>query len=69
MRREACEARETRGMARDHFGEAIVRDLCQVRGGVGIEHLHAGGREQQELNIDAVVVHVSQALLLEVEQH
>ena len=33
-----------------------------------VEHLHAGGGEQQPLDIYAVVVHVAQPLLFEVEE-
>ena len=55
-------------MTGDDIGETVVGQCRQLAGRVRIEHLHARRREGQQLHVDAVLIHVAQARMLDVEQ-
>ena len=66
--REAREPREAGRMAADDFGEPVVGERCELAGRVGIEHLHPRGSQGQNLHVHPELVHLPQALALEVQQ-
>ena len=57
LRGKARQAREAGRMATDHFGEPVIGNDRQVKCAVGIEHLHSGGGQRQQVHRHAVRIH------------
>lgn len=49
-------------------GQSIVCDHGERRAGIGVEHLYARRSQRQQLDINAMAIHVLESLCLEIEQ-
>jgi hypothetical protein len=61
LRRDSCEARVARRVRRDRGRELVVDGACQRDARRRVEDLHSGGRQRQDLEVDARRVHVADA--------
>ncbi len=61
VRREAGEAGEARRIFLAESGEDVVGEDRQLHRGVGVEHLHAGRGEREQVHVDAQLVHLPEA--------
>ncbi len=68
LRREGGEPGIARGMAPDRLGEAVVGERRDLTGEVGVEHLHAGRGERQQVHRHAVLVHGREPFLVEIDE-
>jgi topoisomerase IA-like protein len=55
-------------MARDRLGKAVVSQRGESSPRVRVEHLDTWRSERQQLDVDAILVHVGDPELIEVEQ-
>jgi hypothetical protein len=55
-------------MTGDDVGEAIVRQCRQLARGIRVEHLHTRRGERQQVHVHAVLIHVTQPRVLDVQQ-
>ncbi len=68
LRRHCRKSRVTVGVLLDGFRQLIVAGDRNRHRGRGVEHLHTGGGERQDLLVDAARVHVVKAGLTELLQ-
>ena len=64
----ACQAGKTRRIFAADLGEAVVCRAGKLGRRIGIEHLHAGSGQREQVHVDAELIHLRQALALDIQQ-